>query len=238
MGEKEFDLLKWSSGIPLCDDVWLGMQARNIAIVDLDVVRVIESNVLEEYFKEDQTPTGMMLLSGMSQMWIFSVYEFLRTWRAKAKHIIKTADEYVTVKPSKQEKFLNNVIEVSKGRHKFVKSAPSFYTHQLKQIPDPKFVDGIWDYMKKTEELFEEVSHVRMSLAKHEVKDKAGFAAEAPGYGRMSLDTGAIYWQVALADETVTIVNRRRVANAFLEIKDDGGDGEGEHDPLAAPRGE
>jgi hypothetical protein len=98
-----------------------------------------------------------------------------------------------------------------------VRSAPSFYTHQLKQIPEAKFVDGIREYMKKTEELFEDISHVRMSLAKHEVKDKVGFAAEAPGYGRMSLDTGAIYWQVVLKDETVIIVNRRRVANAASE---------------------
>jgi hypothetical protein len=72
-GEKEFDLFKWSSGIPLCDDVWLGMQARNIAIVDLQVIRIIEADMLEEYFKEDRTPPGLMLLSGMSQMWIFSV---------------------------------------------------------------------------------------------------------------------------------------------------------------------
>lgn len=231
----EFNLFGWSESIPLCDDVWLGMQARNIAMVDLDIVRVIEADMLDEWLKHERTPPGMMLLSGVSQMWIFSVYEFLRTWRSKAKHVIKTADEYAKVKPIKREKFLDAVIEVSKGRHKFVKSAPSFFTHQLKQIPNEAFVNGIRDYVKKTEELFNDVSLVRMSLAKHEIMDKNGFAAEAPGYGRMSYDTGAIYWQVVLKDENVTIVNRRRVADAFLGI-DDGDDKDTPKDmPEVAP---
>jgi hypothetical protein len=47
-GEKDFNLFKWSDDIPLCDDVWLGMQARNIAIVDLEVVRIIEADMLAQ----------------------------------------------------------------------------------------------------------------------------------------------------------------------------------------------
>ena len=46
----------------------------------------------------------------------------------------------------------------------------------------------------------------------------AGFMAEAPGYGRMSYFTGSIYWQHTLRDETVDVVERRSLANAFLEI--------------------
>ena len=30
--EEDFNLLTWSMGVPLCDDLWLGMQIRNIAL--------------------------------------------------------------------------------------------------------------------------------------------------------------------------------------------------------------
>lgn len=208
--------------IPLCDDLWLGMQLRNIATVDLSVIRHMESEILERYYELEKTPPEIIVLSGISQMWIFSLYEFLRTWRQKAKHIIKTADEYQTVKPRKREKFLQQVIEVAEGRHRFVRSAPQFYIHQLQQIPNAEFVRAVKDYFAKTEELFTEVSHVRMMLAKHEVMGAPGFAAEAPGYGRMSYFTGSIYWQYTDKDETVGVVERRKVANAFLEIDEDG----------------
>jgi hypothetical protein len=80
-------------------------------------------------------------------------------------------------------------------------------------------VTGVKDYLAKTEGLFDDVSHVRMMLAKHEVMGTGNFAAEAPGYGRTSLFTGAIYWQVSYKDGSVGVVDRRKLANAFLEIE-------------------
>lgn len=66
---EEFNLMGWSMAIPLCDDLWLGMQLRNIALVDLGVIRNIEAEALEEYFKTERTPTQiLMVLSGLSQM--------------------------------------------------------------------------------------------------------------------------------------------------------------------------
>ncbi len=68
-----------------------------------------------------------MVLSGLSQLWTFSLHEFLRTWRQKAKHIIATAMEYETVAPRKKAKFLQNIIATAEGRYRFVKIAPTFY---------------------------------------------------------------------------------------------------------------
>ena len=39
-----------------------------------------------------------------------ALYEFLRTWRQRARHLIKLADECQTVLPRKREKFLEKVI--------------------------------------------------------------------------------------------------------------------------------
>jgi hypothetical protein len=217
--EDEFNLFTWSMGVPLCDDLWLGMQIRNIALVDMAIIRKMETDMLNRYFELDRTPPELMVLSGISQMWVFSLYEFLRTWRQKAKHIIKVADEYETVQPRKREKFLKQVLDTAETKHKFVKNVPRFYVHQLEQIPKPNFVAGVKDYLAKTEALFDDVSRVRMMLAKHEVMGTGNFAAEAPGYGRMRLFTGAMYWQVSYKDGTVGVVDRRKLANAFLEIE-------------------
>jgi hypothetical protein len=79
--EEDFNLFTWSMGVPLCDDLWLGMQIRNIALVDMAIIRKMETEMLNRYFELDRTPPELMVLSGISQMWIFSLYEFLRTWR-------------------------------------------------------------------------------------------------------------------------------------------------------------
>jgi hypothetical protein len=226
ISKNEFSLFGWSMAIPLCDDLWLGMQLRNIAVVDLSILRPMEAEMLELYYEHERTPPEIMVLSGISQMWVFSLYEFLRTWRQKAKHIIKVADEYETVHPRKREKFLKGVLGVAEGRHKFVQKVPRFYLHQLAKISDADFVASVKDYLAKTEDLFTSISHVRMMLAKHEVMGARGFAAEAPGYGRMSYFTGSMYWQYTLRDNTVDVVERRSLANTFLEIDEAGEEAE------------
>ena len=50
-GLPAFNLFTWSMSIPLVDeDLWLGMQARNLAIVDMGAIREIETNVKATFF--------------------------------------------------------------------------------------------------------------------------------------------------------------------------------------------
>jgi hypothetical protein len=44
---------EWLSGIPLCDDLWLSMQAQNIVVVDL-IVRQFEHEALEAFYENDR----------------------------------------------------------------------------------------------------------------------------------------------------------------------------------------
>jgi hypothetical protein len=219
VSREEFSMFSWSAEIPLCDDLWLGMQVRNIAIVDMMVVREIEKENLDGYVENDKpTMHVIMLLSAVSQMWLFSLYEFMRTWREKAKHIISTAEEYRSVLPRKRAKFLETVLTNAEGKLKFVKVAPNFYGRQLAKITDDAFVASVQKYFDDTDGLFHQVEEVRMSLAKHEVARKRGFAAEAPGYGRMSYYTGAIYWQYMTKYGSLEKADRREISNAFLGI--------------------
>ena len=53
-------------------------------------LRDVETGVRNEYYKLERTPgQSMMFLSVISQMWIFSVYELLRTWRQAVREIKK-----------------------------------------------------------------------------------------------------------------------------------------------------
>jgi hypothetical protein len=219
---EEFNLLTWSSTIPLCDDLWLGMQARNIAIVDMTMLRRIEGSALAEYARTDRTPTMiLMTLSALSQMWIFSLYEFLRTWRERAKHIIKIADEYQTVLPRKKAAFLEKSVATAQGKEKHVRIAITFASLHVSKIEDPKFVKVVRDYFDATEGLFREIEGLRVTLAKHEIPDTRGFFAEAPGYARMSYWTGSLYWHYQDKHDGTIRVDRRVIANAFFGITDD-----------------
>jgi hypothetical protein len=86
--EPEFNLFTWHASIPLCDDLWLGMQAQNIAIVD-HIVRQFEQQALQRYYAEDRfSIADLAPLSALSQMWVFALYEFLRTWMQRASKLI------------------------------------------------------------------------------------------------------------------------------------------------------
>lgn len=75
----------------LRDDMYLGLQVTNLTVVDQFTMH-LEHHTLQEYVRTDKTPPTTMFLNAQSQMWIFAAYELLRTWRARAKDIIKLAN--------------------------------------------------------------------------------------------------------------------------------------------------
>ena len=218
----QFNILSWSSEIPLCDDVWLGMQARNIAMVDLSIIRPMEADALAAYMKREKTPLEHLLpLSALSQMWSFSLYEFLRTWRQRAKELLELADAYNAAAPGEQKAHLDAAVEKAKERDRFASLVPSSFSEHVAQIADVSFMRSLRGYYEWTEPLFREAEVLRVTLAKHEVPKTKGMFAEAPGYGRMSYRDGSIYWFINLKDGSSIKVDRRELANTFLGIEDD-----------------
>jgi hypothetical protein len=67
------------------------MQAHNLALVD-EFIMKIEDNVLAELLENERTPIDAFFLSAQSQMWIFAVYELLRTWKERVSNIKKWAE--------------------------------------------------------------------------------------------------------------------------------------------------
>lgn len=222
VSEAEINLMAWSSQIPLCDDLWLEMQARNLGVVEFSILRQMEDTCIGDFYENDRVSMEYaMPLSALSQMWIFSLYEFFRTWRQRAKEIIDTNKKILDAKTNDDEDVIASIIKESQEKEKYIRTGVSWYSLHISKSDDVSFVSEVQDYMRKTEDLFRSVEALRVTIAKHEVPKTNKFVAEAPGYGRVNLATGSIYWFVTLKDDTKINVDRREVANEFFMISDD-----------------
>jgi hypothetical protein len=69
--EKDFNLHTWYATIPMTDDTYLGLQAQNLARVEMNVVRRWESDVLDEQEVDRGNYQGPKCreLMALSQMW-------------------------------------------------------------------------------------------------------------------------------------------------------------------------
>ena len=73
-------------------------------------------------------------------------------------------------------------------------------------------------YKEETEPLFRKVEAIRIPLAKHEIAGKEKLLAEAPGLGGVNKMTGSMYWRIVLSEREVTIIERRTLADRFLNV--------------------
>jgi hypothetical protein len=79
--------------LPLCDELYLGMHAMNLDVVD-QFLEQQEARLLTEYMETERTPfPTVMFVSALSQMWMFALYELLRTWRQRARDVLRWAKE-------------------------------------------------------------------------------------------------------------------------------------------------
>jgi hypothetical protein len=70
------------------------MQALSLDVIDEFLERQ-EAQLLSQYMEEERTPLPTVLfVSALSQMWIFALYEFLRTWRERAENILRWRREF------------------------------------------------------------------------------------------------------------------------------------------------
>jgi hypothetical protein len=163
-------MFTWRSGIPLCDDLWLGMQAQNIAIVDR-IVRHFEHEALEGFYKNDSfSIDDLYSLSAMTQVWVFALYEFLRTWLQRASKLIGYGERSAALKTDEERAAYLKTIEVeAQEKAKHVKLAPVFYYEHVAQVGDEKFIKSVRDYRESIKELLRDVEAIRMPLAKHEI---------------------------------------------------------------------
>ena len=201
--------------LPLFTDPYLNMQAINLDLVDQFLVEQ-EAQLLHEYFEQERTPfPATMFVSAFCQLWIFGLYELLRTWRQRSREIVRWSREFHALPPGNRPARLAKKraeIEKAGGRSPQRRRFPRRRWYQA-AASDQTFGEAIRKALYRSERLFRRIEAFRVTLAKHEMPGAPGSFAMAPGYGRIDMTNGSIYWQVVLREDEVDLVSRRTLAD-------------------------
>jgi hypothetical protein len=188
----------------LGDDPYTHMQAFNLSVVD-EFIMALEYETLRKYMEEERTPLPeAIFLSAQSQMWIFGVYELLRTWRERAKDVIKLHENGgLQLKIESLEKDVG-----------FKHVGREIRAEQLRRIvKDKTLIDRIKVDLRVSHMPFERIEFIRVSLGKHEVAGKKNSIAYAPGYGRINQWCGSLDYQMERGQIILGNISRRDIAD-------------------------
>lgn len=194
------------------NDPYLRMQAFNLAMVDQFIMQ-IESAVLEKLHQEQRTPAPeAAFLSAQSQMWIFAVYEILRTWRERAKDIVKWAENGG----------LNLKLEALEKDVGYEHTGRRIRADQIRRVlDDPSLILKIKDDLRRTHMLFVKIEAIRVSLAKHAVRGKKKSIALMPGYARINEWSGSLEFEMENGMCSVGQISRRDIADGLRSLIND-----------------
>lgn len=197
------------------DDVFLGMQAMNIGIVD-QIITQYEYELLREYNKIEKTPDSTMAVSALSQMWIYSLYEVLRMWRDRKfefEKLRKNGGIDQKVKDMVDDP-LNQTINARKQQMLRFKDDLRYREH----------IDAVWSGI---EEIYRATELIRINLAKHCAPGKNSIIPMSPGSARINDWCGSLDFQLVErnreypqieSDSYYTELNRRDIADALRDF--------------------
>ncbi len=190
------------------DDLYLGMQAMNVGIVD-SVITEQEYALLRKWFEIERTPTEMALaVSALSQMWIYGLYEVLRMWRDRRfqfEKLRQCGGIDPKVESMVDDESLNLTVEVRKRQLLRYKDDGDYRAE----------IDRAWG---RIEPVYRMTELFRMNLAKHCAPGKDGVVPRAPGYGRINTWCGALDYELVEKNGDYSILNRRNIADVLRAV--------------------
>lgn len=190
------------------DDLYLGMQAMNVGIVD-SVITEQEYALLREWFRIERTPTKLaMAVSALSQMWVYGLYEVLRMWRDRRYQFEKLRQSggvATKIENMSDDEPLNLTLEVRKRQ-------------MLRYRDDAAYRTEIECTWTRIEPVYRMTELFRMNLAKHCAPGKDGVIPRTPGYGRINPWCGAMDYELVEKDGYFSILNRRNLADALRAV--------------------
>jgi hypothetical protein len=195
----------------LGDDPYLRMQAFNLGVVS-QILDDMEHQLLIEYIEQEGTPATAIVVSAISQLWIFGLYELLRTWRQRANQILKFGKEVEALSKSAREVEIAKRVE--KARRDSADRAvanPAIVRALELAARDDSFRRDLRMAVDRSEVPFKRLEAVRVHIAKHEVP-KTKHYGMAPGYARIDESNGSMFWVVPLGDMEVDHISRRKLA--------------------------
>lgn len=200
-------------GLPLVEeDMYLGMQAMNLSVVD-GFLADWEGQLLRRYMDEEHTPLpDAIVVSAFSQLWVFGLYEFLRTWRGRARQVIKFADQIKDADGEARQRLVEKTEQLVRRTTESTYAFGPLWAGFERALKNRNYAQRLQRAVDGSEILFRRIEALRISLAKHEVPRSGGHAL-APGYGRIDMTDGSITWQVLLGDRELDMVSRRKLAD-------------------------
>ena len=189
------------------DDLYLGMQAMNVGVVD-SVITEYEYALLREWFVIERTPTETaMAVSAMSQMWIYGLYEVLRMWRDRRYQFERLRQNGgIDLKISSMPD--DDPVNVTVGIRK---------QQLLRFKTDATYREEIEATWQRIEPVYRMTELFRMNLAKHCAPGKDGVVPRAPGYGRINRWCGTMDYELIDKDGDYNTMNRRDIADALRD---------------------
>ncbi|SRR5712692_5493213 len=182
--------------LPLFTEPYLHMQAMNLDLVDRFLVQQ-EAQLLHEYLEKEQTPfPTTMFVSALCQLWIFGLYELLRTWRQRSREVLRWSREFHAVPAADRPARLAAKRREIEKRAADPRSAEAFHWPVYEATAsDPAFGETIRKALDRSERLFRRIEAFRVTLAKHEMPGMPGsFAIARPGRNC----SHAAYWRIAV----------------------------------------
>ena len=193
----------------LGDDLYLRLQAQNLGIVDYYITE-LEYRVLRELHEMERTPPLTHFVAAQSQMWIFAAYELLRTWRQRAREIIRWSEK----------KELEERLRALEGkRQSYMHFGREARIRQIRKVLENLgLVPQIKNQLLHLHVPFVRLEHIRVSIAKHEVRGKEKAAAMMPGYGRINSWCGSLDYDLENGRYSMGFINRRDIAESIRHL--------------------
>lgn len=183
-------------------------QAMNLTIVD-EYIMDLEYGYLGSKIDETNTPYQSMFLSAQSQMWIFSAYELMRTWREKISKYLKAADNGGL--PLKLKELQKPI-----GYENYTIQKRIEEINLL--IENPELVETMRNDLKRTQILFTQMELLRMSLAKHQMRKRPSAAVLTPTVGYMNRWSGSLEYEINSGQVVICNLSRRDIADGIRAI--------------------
>ncbi len=195
----------------LGDDPYLSMQVTNVAIVD-DFLMQVEAEAAKEQIQNDRVPIDQLVfLTAQTQMWLFAVYELLRTWRQRVSDALKLHNNGG----------LQLKIDHLRKGDGLAEFGSQIRARQLEAVrDDPMLVEKLRSDQRRVHVIFGTIEALRVSIAKHEVAGMRNSIAHMPGYARLDLMTGSLKYELSMGPVIYDYVSRRGIADGIRAIPD------------------
>ncbi|OWU68264.1 hypothetical protein ATO2_12880 [Roseovarius sp. 22II1-1F6A] len=196
--------------LQMFDDPYMRMQATNLGLVD-QFLTGLEFEVLRENFKDDRDLSSIFFLNAQSQMWMFSVYELLRTWRQLINDTLQLLEKGT----------LQDRIDELRQDQDFQHPGMEIRAEQLRRVLEATDSRRLMEEdLRVTHVLYRQIDHLRVALAKHEVKGRRRSIALAPGYGIMDTWSGSLQYELEAGQVSLGTLSRRNVADGIRAFAD------------------